>query len=349
MRYPQSFPLLRALDLSSNGFARLSCLLDSLAPLGRGTGLGNLQQLQLLGNPCAVQPGGAGHAGPQPAFAAYRQAVLRRLPQLRELDGQPVDAQQSSGHPQAAPVWPARSTAAAEEPAQRAEWEARTVLWLLSHDGAVAELQLAKAQQQASTAASFPPPGGCQPVAPGAEGIAAVLHGMQRAAAAAAASSPGLASERASVGSDDDGAGSAGSGRQGVLRLRLAQALYLVLAAGEPASAQTLLLLNPTCYAQALSRLHAAAACVQAAWRRHAARRLRRLAAAERRAARAAAGAAAVQAAWRGWLCRHRTHAWVQVQLAAWRRKWREAAQQLLEHQQGLAAVCIQARAVACM
>ncbi|GAB4816900.1 hypothetical protein N2152v2_003946 [Parachlorella kessleri] len=126
---------------------------------------------------------------------------------------------------------------------------------------------------------------------------------------------------------------------------RLLSFQYAVLLAADPSShatTQPLLTVNPAYYRAALARLSHAATAIQAAWRGHAARRLRLQLAAAHRQAQLHRAAAAIQAAWRGWEARRR-HLYVTAHLGAWRAEWR-AAQALLEaHRRHHAAARVQA------
>jgi hypothetical protein len=331
---------LRELNLSFNSLASLEGVLASLAPLGA-----SLEQLQLNDNPLAAEwrPEGQQHQGdgPQQLAAAARAAVFRVLPHLRELDRQPVGEGERAQHllaaarrrlPSARPWAPAAAAveAALVVPGEResAEWEAQTALWVLSQPAAAAAVRQAQEQQQALAAAR---------VAAGLEGgvaagLACALASLGQAAAAGSAIAAQYDNRRFAEGSTS------------LIALRQAQQQYILLAAAEAPAAQSLLLLNPTHYQQLLSRLHTAATCIQAAWRRRTARSLRQQRAAERQASAQAAAATSVQAAWRGWVCRERQQRWVQHRLVIWRQQWQEAQQQVQEHQQRCSAVHIQVR-----
>lgn len=327
----QGFPQLQALDLSFNRLASLEVTLAALAPLA------TLHQLRLNDNPlqAAVAEGRWGEwADENQLQISYREAVLHALPQLQELDSQPVGEAQRQQHKQAAvrqrpPVRPV--PAGTEQALSRHEWQAQTTLWLLAHPSTAELVQQAEAQQQAlAGAAEQQAAEGEPPPVPGAEDLAAVLAGLRRAAAAGPTPSqlhPGAAS--AATGSSQT-------------PLQQAQQLYLLLAGG-PAAAQNLLLLNPAIFQERLTQLHAAATRIQAAWRCCAARHLRQHLSAERQARRQTAAAGYIQAAWRGWACRECRHRWVQARLAGWRQEWGEAQRQLLEHQRCYAATRIQA------
>lgn len=354
----QDFPSLRILDLSFNALPSLRAVLACLAPLG---GLaGGLQQLRLNDNPVsggAQQPGEPRqvHAGGhEPAGAAawakYRQGILQVLPRLRELDSQPISEAEQQQHLQAAAkrgfgaavggaVWPAADAFADGSGTDR---QARTVLWLLTQPSALDLVQQSDAQQQALATATFLSRLSGQPAAgPGAEGTAAALAALEQAAARGSSTGQqgGSATKAAAL------SGASGSvAAQPQLLLRRSQQLYLLLARDETGAAEDLLCLNPQHYRELLGHLHSAATRIQAAWRRRCAICLRQRLAAEQHASRQAAAAACVQAAWRGWVCRHRTYATVQARLLEWQWQWREAQRLVEEHQRSCAAVLIQVR-----
>lgn len=341
----QGFPSLRVLDISSNALPSLDAARHSLAPLGGSDGC--LEQLRLSSNPLAAGRRGERNGGQVPADeaapAGYLRAVLRTLPHLQELDRQVVSEEE---RPQLVQV-AARCVAAVPRRAARAGMvgaganrEAQTVLWLLSQAGALALLEQSEAQQQALAAARLFSQAAGQPPAPGAEGMAAALAALQGVAASGLPPSQQHGSEMPPAGPSCWS--EMQPGRPSLLRQ--VQQLYLLLARDEAGVAQDLLLLNPEPYQRLLARLHGAATCIQAAWRCFRAVRLRRHLAAQQRACKEAAAAARVQAAWRGWVCRHRSHRHVQARLLAWRHAWREAQHLLVEHERGCAAVRLQAR-----
>lgn len=310
----QGFPFLQAVDLSFNRLSSLAGALRALAPLA-----GTLARLRLNDNILAPAAGAGEQAG------GYQAAVLRALPLLRELDSQPTGAagaQQLQCALAAVQQCPAVRPAAWQ--AADEKWDAHTVLWLLGDSGVAQEVQRVRAQQQALEAAAELQAGASSaPAAAGAEALAAALAGLQRAAAAGDA--PPVATACSP--------------------LQQAQARYLLLA-GDLSASQGLLLLEPAAYQRRLAALAAAATCIQASWRRCAARRLVQRLATERRARVQAAAAACIQAAWRGWVCRQRSHCWVGARLEAWRAEWREAQCQLLELQRWCAATCVQVGAL---
>lgn len=350
----QDFPSLRILDLSFNALPSLHAVLHNLAPLGGAAG--GLHKLRLNDNPLAGgppqpgRPGQGGAGGHDPADGAapagYQRAVLQVLPQLRELDSQPVDdaerrlllqaAGRRSRAAAGAVVGPDAGAAGAGGGPER---QARTVLCLLTQPGALELLEESEAQQQALAAANFlnqvAGPPAC---APGAAGAAAALAGLEQAATCG----PFTGQQRSS--SSMAAAPRGGGGWAPVQPLRRAQQLYLLLARGDVGAAEDLLWLNTQHYQELLGRLHRAATRLQAAWRRLCAIRLRQRLAAEQRASTLSAAAACVQAAWRGWVCRQRSHTHVQARLFAWRQEWQAAEQLVAEHRRSGAAVRIQVR-----
>lgn len=329
-------------------------MLHNLAPLGGAAG--GLHKLRLNDNPLAGGPpqpgrprqGGAGGHDPADgaAPAGYQRAVLQVLPQLRELDSQPVDdaerrlllqaAGRRSRAAAGAVVGPDAGAAGAGGGPER---QARTVLWLLTQPGALELLEESEAQQQALAAANFlNQVAGQLACAPGAAGAAAALAGLEQAAACG----PFTGQQRSS--SSMAAAPGGGGGWAPAQPLRRAQQLYLLLARGDVGAAEDLLWLNTQHYQELLGRLHRAATRLQAAWRRLRAIRLRQRLAAEQRASTLSAAAACVQAAWRGWVCRQRSHTHVQARLLAWRQEWQAAEQLMAEQQQSVAVVRIQVR-----
>lgn len=346
------------LDLSFNALPSLHAVLSSLAPLGGPAG--GLQQLRLNDNPlsnAAQQQAGVwqGHAGRhQLADAAgpagYRRAVRQALPQLRELDSQPIDEAERQQHLQAAARRSGAAAGAAARPGAAAvgkdadaERQGRTALWLLIQPCALELLEEAEAQQQALAAASFDSQLDGRPAAaPGARKLATALAALEQAAACA----PSTGQQHGGFGAHPAARRGAGSQApaQPQLLLRRSQQLYLLLARGETGAAEELLWLSPGYYQAQLCRLLSAATCIQAAWRRRRAIRLRQRLSAEQRVRRFASAATLIQAAWRGWLCRRRHHAHIQVRLLAWRQEWQEAQRLVAEHHRSGAAVRIQVR-----
>ena len=307
LRGAQGFPALRALDLSFNCLGSLGAVLASLAQLGPC-----LQQLRLNDNPLQDQQQPAHHQFFGPPQRVERGGGHTHCYAAAVLRALPHLADLDS-LPEVGGAQRRRRRIASPCRAEGdADWEARTVLWALANPADAAEVEVLGRQLHASS------------TRPATTSLAAVLEGLFQAASASAVCNC--------------------SGRQAMLGQARRQYLHLA-ALSAPRSAQALLVIVPTHYRQVLARLAAAAKSIQAAWRGWAARRRCARLAAEARARQQAASACRVQAAWRGWASRHRHYAGVQHSLAQWRQLWREAQEQVAEHERCWAAVHIQASA----
>ncbi|KAL4434143.1 hypothetical protein ABPG75_000584 [Micractinium tetrahymenae] len=338
----RGFLRLQAIDLSFNQLPGLAAVLASLAPASA-----TLCQLRLNDNPLAGpwaeqrrhQRIDAAGGDSVAAGEAYPSAVFRTLPWLQELDSQPVELADRRKHLQAAdrrsppmPAWHGWRQV------NDGAWDAATLEWVLAQPTAAEEVARADSQQRAMAFSAVLAQAEEQPApeTPEVASLATALASLQQAAASGQAMPCNASSSEASS--------SRSSGcRNGLAALRLAQQQYLLLAAGQPSAAQSLMLLSPGHYQSRLQQLHTAATSVQAAWRGCRARRMRAQWVAEQQAAREAAAATDIQAAWRGWVCRQRRCTWVQHRLVVWRHEWHEAQRRLLLHRQECAAVKVQA------